>query len=417
MFPSFPAMVVVALMIPAAGAFADWTEFRGPGGQGHASSMDLPVTWNGTENVRWKTPIAGDGWSSPVVKQGRVYLTTAAGNGDSKDRTLQLWILDAETGHLLRAVDVFEQDGESAPDIHDKNSHASPTPILEDDRVYVHFGHQGTACLKNDGTILWRNDSIDYAPVHGNGGSPIIVDGKLIFSCDGKSDPFIIALDKSTGQELWRTPRESDASKNFSFSTPLRIDVNGQTQIISPGSNCVCAYSPSDGREIWRVNYDGYSVVPRPVYGNGLIFISTGFNTPSVLAIRPDGEGDVTDTHVTWSSRRGAPHTPSMLLFDGQLYLISDKGVASCLDAETGEEIWRKRLGGNHSSSPLVSDGRIYCQSEEGVGIVIAAGTQFQELARNELEERSLASPAAADGALFIRTTKHLYRIQRSRSR
>ncbi len=414
MFRSLPAIALGLLLTSAANAQADWPEFRGPGGQGRAAPMDLPVEWDTSRNVRWKSEIAGQGWSSPVVDRRRIYLTTAHGDEDSDDRTLQLLILDVETGQLVRSIDVFRQDGESAPNIHEKNSHASPTPVVQGDRIYVHFGHQGTACLTTDGTILWRNDTIQYAPVHGNGGSPIIVDDKLVFSCDGRSDPFVIALNKFTGEEVWKTQRESDATKSFSFSTPLLIKVNGQSQIISPGSDCVCAYA-TDGREIWRVTYDGYSVVPRPNYGNGLVYISTGFNTPRVLAIRPDGEGNVTDTHVVWSARRGAPHTASMLLDCGHLYMVSDKGVASCLDAETGEEIWRQRLGGNYSASPLFSAGQIYCQNEEGVGIVFTAGKTFQELARNDLEERSLASLAAAHGALFIRTAEHLYRIEQER--
>jgi outer membrane protein assembly factor BamB len=258
--------------------------------------------------------------------------------------------------------------------------------------------------------VLWSNRELEYPPVHGSGGSPIIAGDALVFSCDGATDPFVVALSKRTGKQLWRTPRRTDETKKFSFSTPLLITVNGKEQVVSPGSGVVSAYDPGTGREIWRVRYEGYSVIPRPVHGHGLVFVSTGYEEPRVLAIRPDGEGDVTGTHVAWTLRKGAPHTPSMLLAGGELYMVSDGGVATCADARTGKIHWQRRVCGGTSASLLHAEGRLY-KDEEGTCVVLGAGKTFEKLAESTLDERTLASHAAAAGALFIRTEGALYRI------
>ena len=396
----------------------DWPAFRGPERNGHATVNSLPTEWstqpNGEKNIAWKCKIPGEGWSSPVVAGSRVFLTAAVRGKDSPEGSLslRLYAIDKKRGKIIGSVEVFDQKSDKAPKIHNKNSHASPTPIVEEDRVYVHFGHQGTACVNVSGKILWKNRSFPYRPVHGNGGSPALVDDKLVFSCDGAKDPQIVALDKESGRVAWTRSRESDATKKFSFSTPQVIDINGQSQIVSVGSNCVCGLNPDDGTEIWRVRYDGYSVIPRPVFGNGLLFVATGYDSPSVLAIRPTGQGDLTESHVAWTMKKGSPHTPSLLLIDDLLYMISDRGVATCVKAESGEPVWQQRIGGNFSASPVYAAGRIYLQSEQGEAIVIAASPEFREIARNSMSERTLASYAVADDAIFVRTEEHLYRIQ-----
>ncbi|MDP6443815.1 MAG: PQQ-binding-like beta-propeller repeat protein [Pirellulaceae bacterium] len=400
------------LAASSAWAAENWNGFRGPDGQGRAEATRLPAQWDSETNVAWRKEIPGEGWSSPAIFNGRVYLTTARPADGEKQYDLSLVILDAESGKLIKVVGVFKQDAQ-APKIHRKNSHASPTPLIHENRVYIHFGHQGTACLNLDGEVRWSNDTIEYSPVHGNGGTPIIVGDKLIFGCDGASDPFVLALDKDSGEIAWKTSRESTASRKFSFSTAQAIEVNGKTQVITPASNVVCSLDPENGDEIWRVTYDGYSVIPRPVVGDGLIYICTGYNTPSLLAIRPDGKGDVTDTHVEWTLRKAIPHTPSPLLIGDELYIVSDRGIASCLDAKTGDQHWQKRLGGGFSASPVFADGKIYLQSEEGVGHVLKPGKTFSEISKNELNERTLASYGVVDGALFIRSQRHLYRIGR----
>ena len=248
--------------------------------------------------------------------------------------------------------------------------------------------------------------------MHGNGGSPVLAGDKLVFNCDGESDPCVVALDKNSGALVWKTPRNVPVNSTFSFCTPLLITVNGRPQIITPGAGAVMALDPQDGRELWRVRYgQGYSVVPRPVFAHNLLFIATGFNRADLLAIRPDGEGDVTDSHIAWRTTKGAPLTPSVVVVGDELYVVNDAGLASCFDARTGKIHWQERLAGNYSASPLAAGDRIYFQNETGVGTVLAASTTFTKLATNDLRERTLASYAVAENAFFIRTEKHLYRI------
>jgi outer membrane protein assembly factor BamB len=407
------ALLHAALAVP--GFAEDWPEFRGPTGQGHSVAKGLPLHWSGSENVLWKKEIPGKGWSSPIVVGKRLYLTTAVPTGNDESGPHSLWTVcvDSVSGEIIWNQEVFTQP--AGVKIHGKNSHASPTPICDGKRLFVHFGTHGTASLAlADGKILWRNTELKYAPLHGNGGSPVLVDGLLVVSCDGLDQQFVVALDQNSGKIRWRTPRNANPKKGFSFGTPLVIEVAGKSQIISQGSDAVVAYTPGEGKEIWRVLYPGgYSVIPRPVYGAGLLFICTGYDSPTLIAIRPQGAaGDVTETHVAWQLKKAVPNTPAPLLVDNALYLVSDNGVATCLEAATGKQRWQNRIGGNFSASPVYADGRIYLQSEEGDGIVLKPGPVYEELARNKLGERTLASLAVADGALFIRGESHLLRVQ-----
>jgi outer membrane protein assembly factor BamB len=387
---------------------ADWSQFRGPDGQGHATVGHLPTAW-GTTNIVWRVEIPGGGWSSPIIHGETLYLTTAV-VGDGGNQSLRALALDTHSGKTFWITEVF-----SATPVrgHQKNSHASATPLTDGERLYVHFGPYGTAALDMKGKVLWRNSSLKYSSVHGNGGSPILAGNALIFSCDGADDPFIVALNKTNGDVLWKTARTTKPKKTFSFSTPLEIVVNGQTQIISPTSGGVMAYDPQSGAEIWRVRYpEGYSVVPRPVFAHGLIFVSSSFDRPALYAIRPDGKGEVTDTHIVWSASKGAPNTPSPLVVGDEIYFVSDAGIMTCADAKTGSVYWQERVGGNYSASPVFGDGKLFVQSEEGVGTVLKPGKKFEILAKNDLKERSLASYAIDEGVIYIRTEKHLLRIQ-----
>jgi outer membrane protein assembly factor BamB len=405
----------LALFLLVAGvAWAeDWTEFRGPTGEGHARGS-LPTEWGPDQNVAWKQDIPGEGWSSPVIAANRVYLTCAVADARSatKEISLRVLCLDAKSGRLLWNEEALRTDAGKARH-HSKNSSASPTPVLDGKQLFVHFGHLGTACLNLDGKVLWRQTDLGYDPVHGNGGSPILVGDLLVFSIDGSDKQCVVALERATGKVKWQTDRKSKAARTFSFSTPLVIEVAGRKQIVSPASDVVTAYDPESGAEIWRVRYDGYSVIPRPVYGHGLLFLSTGYNSPVLMAIRPDGKGDVTATHIAWTMTKNAPHTPSPLLIGDELYMVSDSGTASCLDAKTGAVHWSERLGGGFSSSPVEGDGKVFFQNEAGVGFVVKAGTTYELLAKNDLKERTLASYAAVDGALVIRTARRLYRIEK----
>ena len=254
--------------------------------------------------------------------------------------------------------------------------------------------------------ILWRKQLEYDNGQHGPGGSPVLYENLLIVNCDGMSVQYVAALDKWTGRIQWKQYRKG----SHAYATPLIVRLPDGDQLISPGAFRAIAYEPRTGKEIWQVQYgDGFSNVPRPVYGNGLVFICTGFQQPSLMAVRVDGRGDVTKSHVAWRRDRGVPLTPSPLLVGEELYPINDNGIASCLDARTGREHWQQRIGGSHSASPLYADGRIYFLSEDGQSVVIAPGKEFKILATNQLNGQTLASMAVSDGAIFLRSSSHLY--------
>ncbi len=330
------------------------------------------------------------------------------------DYHLTLFILQADSGDVLRRVDLFRQVATEAPKIHQKNSHASPTPVYDGERLYLHFGHQGIACVTLTGEIVWKNAELSYPPVHGNGGSPVVVGDLLIFSRDGADISEVNALDKRTGQLQWTTQRDVEVEKRFSFCTPLLIEVQGQPQLIFPGSNVVQSLNPADGQEIWRVEYDGYSVVPRPILAGNKVLICTGYNRPSLLAIDPTGQGNVTETHVRWQTDSNVPNTPSLVAWENRVAMVSDRGIATCLDLETGEEVWRKRIGGNFSASPLLHGSTLYLLSEEGdCTLLDVSQDEPQEIVRNSIQERTLASLVVIGEDLLLRSAEGVYRISR----
>lgn len=408
---TWPALLLMALLLSAwsAGriAAADWPQFRGPGGQGHSSEKGLPLAWSETadgqtRNITWKVPVAGLGWSSPAIQGKQIWLTTALDDG----RSLRAVALDRDTGSILHDVEVFEKAEPGT--IHNKNSHASPTPVVQGSRVYVHYGAHGMACLSTKGKVLWRNTELVYDHRHGPAGSPVLYKDLLIVNCDGTDVQFVAALDQKSGATRWKMERPGQ----MAYSTPLVIRVGGKDLLISTSGEQVVAYNPSNGEVAWKVRHDGYSLVPRPVFGHGLVYVCTGYDTPLLYAIRPDGAGDVTETHIEWTIRRNVPHNPSPLLVGDELYFISDNGIATCADARSGQERWQQRIGGNYAASPIFADGRIYFLSEEGLTTVIAPSREFKKLASNQVQGRTLASLAVSDGAIFLRTATHLYRIE-----
>lgn len=415
--------VVICFAISGCAAFparADWPAFRGPNRDGIVRNRDLPTAWSPSTNIGWRTELPGQGWSSPVVVGDRIYLTAAIAEqtADNEQATqnqpayrLVLFCVAAESGELLQEVELFRQAAD-APRIHQKNSHASPTAVYDGENLFVHFGHQGTACVSLQGDVLWKNDSLGYQPVHGGGGSPSVVGELLIFSRDGAETAEITALDKRSGQVVWKSQRGVEAQKKFSFCTPLVASLAGQQQLILPGSNVVQSLDPTNGQEIWRVRYDGYSVIPRPIVEAGMVFVCTGYNRPSLLAIDPSGRGDVTDTHVKWSTNSNVPHTPSLIGFDSKLLMVNDTGgIVSCLDALSGRELWKERVGGNFSASPLLVDSKLYLLDEEGTCSVLDVSGEPQELAKNRIGERCLSSFAVIDNDLLLRSENALYRI------
>ena len=384
----------------------DSPQFRGPGGEGHSSEKNLPLTWSETENVRWKAEIEGLGWSTPSIVGSQVWITTATDEGKS----LRVVCLDKNSGTVVHDVEVFHRDEPGK--IHSKNSYASPSVLIDGEQVFVHFGKLGTACLDRDAKPIWKTE-MKYNHRHGPAGSPIVVGDLVILACDVGDTQYVTALDKLTGKEVWKTTRDGA----MAFSTPLLIEVDGQPQVVSTGGEWAMGYEPRTGKELWRFRYPkGYSNVPRPVQGQGLVFLCSGYDDPGLYAVKANGSGDVTESHLVWKLERGAPLNPSPLLIGEELYVVSDDGIASCLNAKTGKLHWKKRLDGNFSASLLHAEGRIYLLDENGKTFVIApTKDEYRELAVNELPGRTLASIAAADGALFLRTDKAVYRIQAAR--
>ena len=386
----------------------DWPQFRGPNSDGHVVGTVTPVEWSDTKNVAWKTPIPGLGWSSPAVVDGKVFLTTAV----PRDGGLALRALavDAQSGKVIWDREV--RSLEKAPEIHTKNSHASPTPVVRDGAVYVHFGTFGMAKLAAaDGSILWLNTELIYPPLHGSGGSPVLHDGKLVVVCDGSQKPFVAAIDAETGKVAWKSPRSVEARISHSFVTATVALVGGKAQVMAPGPAHFAAYDLASGKELWRVRAPGWSVVPQPAIGHGLVIYNHDYDNPELMAVRLGGEGDVTESHVAWRIKRGAPSTPSPLLIGDELYFISDNGVASCVNAKTGEQHWMERLGGNYSASPIYANDRVLFLSENGVATWVKLGSEFSVLGTNEVSGRTFATPAFSNGAMYLRTDEHLFKI------
>lgn len=416
---------------------ADWPEFRGPTGQGHSNATGLPLSWSENQNIVWKTPLPGRGWSSPVERDGRIWVTTAIdtpATAEQKEKKLaeapdpnglevvgsvsmRAVCVDFVSGRVLHDIEVFRV--ESPDPVHSQNSFASPTPVLNDGRVFVHFGTYGSACLDDEsGEIVWTNRELTCDHQNGPGSSPIVWRNLFIVHFDGIDVQYVAALDKHTGKLAWRANRSGKLHEREPFRkaycTPLVIEHEGRPLLLSPGADWIYGYDPATGEERWRVHYGklGFSNVPRPVVGHGMVYISTSFVSPSMLAVRYDGSGDVSGTHLVWRNDRQAPRMPSPLLVADELYVVSDQGVATCLDARTGEEQWAKRLGGNFSASPLYADGRLYFSNREGRTFVIAPGRRFKQLAENVLEGGFYASPAVVNEALVLRTDQALYRIE-----
>ena len=396
----------------------DWTKFRGPTGDGHVTVKSIPLKWSDTENVEWKVSVPGKGWSSPVISKGKIYLTSAVAEGDNQDaadvsRELRVICYDSSNGKEIWDTKVFDQKPLKRP-IHHKNSHASPTPIIEGGKVYVHFGHMGSACLDLKGKILWKNNELKYDPIHGNGGTPIIVDNLFFYSADASTNPFVVALDKNTGKVLWKKLRSETAqSRKFSFSTPTLISMGGSSQIISPASGAVFSYDSKTGEELWSVDYGGWSVIPKPGVYKNMIYVGTGYERAHILGIRVDekSKGNVTESHVEWEITKRAPNTPSFMVVDDLLYFISDGGIATCVEPLTGEVIWQERTAGPISASPVHFNGMIYFLDEQGKTTVIKAGRKFEIIAENKIKERTLASFGISEGAIYIRSEKSLFRI------
>ena len=410
----FLLSLVGGVFAPAGGARGDsnWPEFRGPHGDGYADGAGYPTHWSETENVSWKVVLPGRAWSSPVIWGNRIWMSNATEDG----KKLSAYCLDKATGTVLHDVPVFEV---AVPQFcHKFNSYASPTPVIEEGRIYLSWGSAGITCLDTK-TLerIWTRRDLECDHFRGAGASPILFENLLIQHYDGHDYQYVIALDKGTGQTVWRTDRPkdfrtTDGDVKKAYATPIVIDVGGRPVLISPASKGAFAYDARTGKEIWRILYDSFSTSSRPVYGHGLVYLSTGFGKADLIAVRPDGEGDITASHIAWIEKKQMPSKPSPLLIEDLVYTIGDQGVATCLDAKTGKTVWMKRIGGNYSAAPIYAGGHVYYFSEEGKTTVFKPGKEFEVVAENELPDGFMASPAASDGALYLRTRTALYRIE-----
>jgi outer membrane protein assembly factor BamB len=421
-------MVSVVLAAPYVAAANDWPEFRGPHGNGLASNpgdpkpIGLPLHWSETENVLWKTPIPHVGWSTPVVMSGRVWLTTAT----LKGHDFFVMCVDAESGQIRLNRRVFHTD-DPEPLGNPINCYASPSPVVEPGRVYLSFGSYGTACLDTQTfEVIWTRRDLPCRHLRGPGSSPILFENLLVLTMDGVDVQYLVALEKTTGKTVWKTDRTADwndlgddgkpileGDLRKAYSTPLIIETGGRKQMLTVGAKALYGYDPAGGRELWKVNTPAYSGASRPVYDDGIAYMISGFGKTELLAIRVDGSGDVTDTHVLWKIRSTSlPRTPSPVLVDDLLFTINDTGTVLCLEAATGKQVWKEFIRGNCAASLLYADGRIYAFNRDGKTTVFKAARQYQVLATNKLDSDFMASAAVSGKTLFLRTKTHLYRIE-----
>jgi outer membrane protein assembly factor BamB len=413
--------VLIALACATSRVDAQWPQFRGPDGNGVAAGAKLALTWGEGRNVRWKTPIHGRAWSSPVILDNQLWVTTATEDGHE----LFAVAVDPETGRILHDVKLFHIDRPQS--IHSFNSYASPTPVMEPGRIYVTFGSPGTAAIDTrTAKVIWERRDIECNHYRGAGSSPILFRDLLIMHFDGSDRQFVIALNKKTGKTVWRTDRSVDyadlgpdgkpkAEGDYrkAFATPQIVMAGGAPVLVSLGSKAAYGYDPLTGKELWRVEEPtSFSSSTRPVVGHGLVFYASGFDRGHLIALRPDGRGDVTNTHVVWRVTRGVPNKPSVVLVGDLIFMANDTGIVTCVDVRSGDIVWRSRIDGTYSASPIAAGNRVYFFSEDGKTTVIEAAREFKVLAQNQLEDGFMASPAAAGNALFLRTRTHLYRVE-----
>jgi outer membrane protein assembly factor BamB len=409
-------LLAALCLVPSVVLAENWPGFRGPSRQGISTERDLPLEWSATEHVAWKTPIPGAGWSSPIVWDDRVFVTTTTDEGAG----CHVLCLDATTGRILWDKEVFRQIPSRKEG---KNSYASSTPVTDGERVYAVFADGSLVALDFEGNVVWTNRDHTYYSKHGLGASPILYEDLLIMPFDGSSDganlqigwkipwdrAFLLALDKHTGEVRWKGTR---GKSRIAHVTPNVLEANGQTQIVSGAGDAIQGFDPETGERIWTVYSQGEGVTPSIVIGDGLIFTCSGFEKPTIRVVRPGGRGDVTETHIAWEQTESVPSLSSLLYVEPYVYSITDKGVATCYEAATGDVVWQGRIGGNHSASPVYADGKIYFLSEQGETTIIEAGPEFKIVARNNIGEKCQASIAVSQGRLFIRSDKNLYCIR-----
>jgi hypothetical protein len=382
-----------------------WPRWRGPSGQGVVTGTGYPDSWSATENVKWKVPVPGNGNSSPIVWGDRIFLTTAYDGGR------RVSVLAYRQSDGMKLWETFAPEGRTSYGVHFKNGHASATPATDGQRVYVSFGSRGLLALDMNGKQVWFRDLGPMDAYHGTAGSPLLYRDRLILYQDQSRNAFIAAFDTRTGKTVWSTPREASVG----WGTPIAVRVVDHDEIIVNGQLKVQAYNPETGAQLWSCAGTTYEVIPTPVVGYGMVFCSSGRAGPT-LAIRPGGRGDVTRSHLAWTSPRGSPFVPSPILYGEHLYMVNDmQSVVTSFEATTGKVMWQNRLGAarreGFSASPVAVDGKVFFTNDEGETFVLKAGPTFELLRTNRIGENMLATPALVDGRWYIRTDRHLFAI------
>jgi outer membrane protein assembly factor BamB len=407
------AALAAACALPPSAAAPPWPEFRGPTGDGVSQERNLPVEWSESRAVAWKTAIPGKAWSSPVIWDGSVWLTNATPDG----RRLSAVAVEADTGRVIRDLALFEIDKPQF--CHEFNSHASSTPVIEEGRFYAHFGSAGTACIDTrSGAIVWARQDLPCDHFRGPGSSPILVGDLLVVAFDGFDQQYVVALDKRTGRTVWKTDRNieygtPDGDMKKAYATATVLEAGGRRQLVVPSAGSTIAYAPATGRELWRIDHGGMNASARPLFAHGLVYVNTSSGGMGLVAVRPDGEGNVTGSKIAWKATQGAGTRTSQLVVGDRIFLVSNGGAASLLDVATGRPVWQKRLGGEFSASPILADSRIYVSNQTGDTFVISAAAPHDVVATNTLDEGCMASPAVFDGAIYLRTKTHLYKLRR----
>ena len=392
-----------------------WSQFRGHYGNGIIKSTSAPISWSENTNIDWKTPIHDRGWSSPVIWNDQIWMTTATKDGNK----MYAICVNKLSGKIEHDLHVFDEKSPQA--ITNENTYASPTPVVEEGRVYVHFGTYGTACISTkDGQILWKRRDLncDHEIGAGPASSPFIYNNFLIFNVDGRDVQYVIALNKETGKTAWKTNRSVDFSdvqvnQRKAYGTPFIIPRGNSNQMVSIGAKGVYSYDPENGKELWKAEHRGWSIAPRPVYGEGLVFTMIDRDRPEMWAIDPSGSGDITETHIEWKETKRMPPRASPIFFKGLLFVVDRNGYISCLEAKTGKSLWQKRMKGRFSASPVLANDLLYFFNEDTVCTIIKPVKELIIVAENKLSDgKLLATPAFDENSIYIRTENNLYKIK-----
>jgi hypothetical protein len=417
--------LIVLLLVgtqPVKSQQTDWTHFRGTNLNGFSEDNNPPTHWNDTTNIIWKTAIEGKGWSSPVVFGNQVWLTSASNDG----KQMSGICLDFVTGKPIHSINLFQPD--SAYPKHSINTYATPTPCIEEGYVYLHFGTYGTSCVNtNTGKVVWTRNDLNCDHVQGPGSSPILYKNLLILHIEGIDVQYLVALNKQTGETVWRTERPKKIYEALmpigkkAYITPIVVNVSGRDLLISNGSAVCIAYDPLTGEEVWRIVEGEDSTIAMPITENGIVYFFPGFVSPTdgekyteLIAVNPDGKGDIAQSNVIWRFKSPILQLLTPVMKDGLIYTIDTRNMLYCLDAQTGKEVYSKKLTQKYNSSPIIAGGYIFFTSVRGETLVIKTGNQLEVIAENKLPGEVYATPAFLHNSILMRTDKYLFRIGRN---